>query len=247
MISRGSGPPLAARPVVLVVDDNAPLRDTVRETLEEEGYVVFTASRGDEALKILRVKRTDAILLDLQLPDADGLSLISPIRDETDAPLIVVSGKGALIDKVVGLEMGADDYIGKPFEMKELVARVKASVRRYKGLPKPKGDAAGGFRFGRHVLDLRTFQVLDEQGNSCHLTTMEFRLLEALVRAANTVLTREQLLERARADNLAVNDRAIDIQIARIRKKLGDDSPPPRLIRTVRGIGYMLACEVQPI
>jgi len=247
MIARGAEPPAMGRPVVLVVDDNAPLRDTIRETLEEEGYTVFTASRGAEALNILRVKRADAILLDLQLPDGDGLSLISPIRDETDAPLIVVSGKGALIDKVVGLEMGADDYIGKPFEMKELVARVKASVRRYKGLPKPKGDAAGGFRFGRHILDLRTFQVFDAKGEACKLTAMEFRLLEALVRAANTVLTREQLLERARADNLAVNDRAIDIQIARIRKKIGDDPRSPQLIRTVRGIGYILSCDVQII
>ncbi|MDE1152443.1 MAG: response regulator transcription factor [Micavibrio sp.] len=237
------------KPTVLVIDDNAPLRDAIRETLEDDGYAVFTASHAQEALSVLKVKRTDTILLDLMLPDANGLTLIAKIREQTDAPVIVISGKGALVDKVVGLEMGADDYLGKPFEMKELSARVKASIRRYKGAGgKAKGgDAPRRVRFGTHILDGAKFQVYDAAGTSCDLTTMEFRLLEALVAANNQVLTREQLLDKARADNLNVSDRAIDIQIARIRKKIGDDSKDPTIIKTIRGVGYMLTCDPEEL
>ena len=230
----------------LVVDDNDQLRATIRENLELDGYTVFGASCGTEAMKILRVKKPDTILLDLGLPDSDGLALMNGIRQLSDAPVIIISGKGAWVDKVVGLEMGADDYLGKPFEMKELSARVKAFIRRYKSRtasttqePPPRK-----FRFGRHVLDSGRCQAFDAEGRPCDLTTMEFRLLEALVAGAGRVLTREQLLDKARVDNLNVGDRAIDIQITRIRRKLGDDAKEPALIKTVRGIGYMLGCEV---
>jgi len=233
---------------VLVVEDNAAIRDTVRESLEGNGYVVFGASTGAEALKILKVKRADTILLDLVLPDTDGLTLLSGIRQETDAPVIIVSGKGALVDRVVGLEMGADDYLSKPFELTELLARVKANVRRYKGQAGAKKKAVPAqprLKFGNLVFDGNKFQVFDTKGKSCGLTAMEFRLLEALVKAPNRVLNREQLLEKARADALHVNDRAIDIQIARIRQKIGDDTKEPRLIKTARSIGYMFACETE--
>jgi len=239
-------------PTVLVVDDNAALRQTIRENLEEDGYVVFSAASGEEAMRIVRVKRADAILLDLVLPDADGLALISGIRAHTDAPLIVISGKDGWVDKVVGLEMGADDYLAKPFEMKELSARVKAGIRRYRGGRDGRAAARAEpesrrIRFGGWVLDTGRFQVFDDKGTPAGLTSMEFRLLEALVRAPNRVLSREQLLDKAREGNLNVFDRAIDIQIARIRKKLGDDPRSPDLIRTMRGVGYMLACETEDL
>jgi two-component system phosphate regulon response regulator OmpR len=239
------------KPNVLVIEDNAAVRDLIRESLEDNGYVVFTASRGDEALRILRVKGTDAILLDLNLPDANGLNLIAGIRESTDAPVIVVSGKGSLVDKVVGLEMGADDYLAKPFEVTELLARVKANVRRYQGKTggaKKESAARPRVKFGDITLDPNKFQAFRANGKSCNLTAMEFRLLEALAEAPNRVLSREQLLEKARAaDALHINDRAIDIQVARIRRKIGDDVKEGQLIQTVRGAGYMLACAAVPL
>lgn len=231
---------------VLVVDDNAALRNAIRENLELDGYAVFGASNGEESLRILRAKRADVILLDLGLPDADGLSLLSRIRELSDAPVIVISGKGEWVDKVVGLEMGADDYLGKPFEMKELAARIKAGIRRYKGRPKEEpANAPRKWRIGGLTLDGAHFQAYDDKGASCNLTAMEYRLLEAFAGAPNRVLSREQLLDRARADNLNVSDRAVDIQIARLRKKIGDDPKSPAIIRTVRGVGYALSCAVE--
>ncbi|MBL8713101.1 MAG: response regulator transcription factor [Alphaproteobacteria bacterium] len=233
-----------SQPTVLVIDDNAPLRETIRENLELDGYDVFNASCASEAMKILNVKRADLILLDLMLPDADGLALISRIRAVTDAPVIVISGKAAWVDKVVGLEMGADDYLAKPFEMKELSARVKAGIRRYRGRPAPNAhDAPRRTRFGAHTLDAARLQVFGNDGKSCDLTPMEFRLLEALVHAPHRVLSREQLLDRARAGDFEVGDRAIDIQVARIRKKLGASE----LIQTVRGVGYSLNCDIEDL
>lgn len=233
---------------VLVIDDNDQLRGAIREVLELDGYTVFGASSGDEAMKILRNKKADAILLDLGLPDGDGLALLSGIKQLSGASVIVISGKGAWVDKVVGLEMGADDYLGKPFEMKELSARVKAGIRRSKAVKaQPKEENPRKTRFGDLTLDSGRCQAFDGQGKSCELTAMEFRLLEALVGSAPRVLTREQLLDKARADNLNVGDRAIDIQIARIRKKIGDDPKEPKIIRTVRSIGYTLDCDVEVV
>lgn len=239
---------MSAKPNILVIEDNLPVRDLMRESLEENGYVVFTASTGGEAMRILRVKGVDAVILDLVLPDGDGLVLMTDIRKATEAPVIVVSGKGSLVDKVVGLEMGADDYLGKPFEVTELLARVKANIRRFK---KDTAKTANSFRkpcirFGAHVLDPNKFDVFDARGKSCKLTAMEFRLLEALVMAPNRVLSREQLLEKVRAEALNVNDRAIDIQIGRIRRKIGDKGKTP-LIVTVRSVGYMLACDTETV
>ena len=234
---------------ILVIDDNAELRTLVRISLEQSGYVVFNSSNGQEGLHLLRAKKVDTILLDLMLPDGDGLALIAEIRKLTDAPVIVISGKGAMVDKVVGLEMGADDYLGKPFQVEELNARVKANVRRYKSLfeaaKSPPQTPRQRVRFGNLVLDEGKFQAFDTNGNSLGLTSMEFQLLQALVRCPGCVLSRAQILDTIRADNPNVNDRAIDIQIARIRKKIGDDSKDSQIIKTVRGVGYMLDCDTE--
>ena len=237
-----------SKPTVLVIEDNAAVRDLMRESLEENGYTVFSSSSGKEAMHILRAKGVDAIILDLVLPDGDGLVLLSEIRQATAAPVIVVSGKGSLVDRVVGLEMGADDYLGKPFEVTEFLARVKANVRRFK---KDAAKAAPSerktcIRFGALTLDPNKFDVFDPKGKPCKLTAMEFRLLEALVMSPNRVLSREQLLEKVRAEALNVNDRAIDIQIGRIRRKIGDNGKTP-LIVTVRSVGYMLAGNTEPV
>jgi two-component system, OmpR family, response regulator len=233
---------------VLVVDDNAELREVIRENLEMDGYDVNAAATAEETLALLRACRPDTILLDLMLPDDDGLALIGRIRQLTAAPIIVISGKNAWVDKVVGLEVGADDYLGKPFEMKELSARVKASIRRYRARNEmPAAETQKRIRFGEWVLDQRRLQIFNGEGKPGELTVMEFRLLEALVLAPNCVLSREQLLDKARADSLAVFDRAIDIQITRIRKKIGDDPKMPHIIKTIRGAGYMLACGTETL
>lgn len=236
---------------VLVIDDNAEFRNLIRLSLENSGYTVFAASNGQESIHILRAKKVDTVLLDLVLPDGDGLSLMSEIRKHSDAPVIVISGKGSLVDRVVGLEMGADDYLGKPFQMEELNARVKAGIRRYKKQvatqENNRKEQHDKIRFDGFLLDAAQFQVFDPDGESCALTSSEFQMLHVLVRNANHVMTRVQILDAFRTDNLSINDRAIDIQVARIRKKLGDDPKDPKIIKTVRGVGYMLACNAEVV
>lgn len=235
---------------IFLVDDNLELQETVRENLESDGYSVITASSAGELFEKLKTNTADTILLDLILPDGNGLALIEKIRDYTDAPVIVVSGKGEMVDRVVGLEMGADDYLAKPFEMRELSARIKANIRRYKAQDikeqsnirkQPEQDE--NLEFGCWVLDRSKFQLYDRNGNSADLTIKEFRLLETLLMSPNRVLTREQILEKVRADNMDIYDRAIDVQIARIRKKIEANPENPHFIKTVRGAGYMLVVE----
>lgn len=236
---------------LLIIDDNAELRNLIRLSLEQDGYVVFAASGGQDGLHILRAKKMDTILLDLMLPDGDGLALIADIKKMTDAPVIVISGKGTMVDRVVGLEMGADDYLCKPFEMQELCAHVKANVRRYLcqsgQAPKPENVRKKvGFGGGK-VLDGAKCQAFDADGNSLNLTAMEFRLLQALVNCPNCVMSRAQILDAVRVDNYSISDRAIDIHIARIRKRICADPKNPQIILTVRGTGYMLAGETEII
>lgn len=239
---------------VLTVDDDADLQVVMRHYLEAEGYQILSAQSGAEMLNKLEAASPDIILLDLILPDNDGLALLSQIRSKSSAAVIVVSGKDETADRIVGLEMGADDYLTKPFEMRELSARIKAVLRRTSGADAPANDkaAAGGglakaarILFGGWVLDRRQYQLFDAEGKTADLTSGEFRLLEALVSAPNRVLSREQLFELTRGGEFDTYDRAIDIQIARIRKKLQDDPKNPELIKTVRGVGYMFTGDAK--
>lgn len=234
------------KPVVLIVDDHIELRDTVAATLQNDGYDVAAAGSARELQGKLDAPAFDIVLLDLGLPDGDGLTLIAKIREHTDVPIIIVSGKSDMTDKVVGLEMGADDYVGKPLPLKELSSRIKAQLRRYGSMQErakggKKGD--GTTAFGSWILDRNRMQVFKKNGSSCNLTAKEFRLIETLVDAANRVLSREQILANISPDNLDITDRAVDIQILRIRKKIGDTSEKDQVIQTVRGVGYMLASK----
>lgn len=237
---------------VLTVDDDQDLQVVIRHYLEQEGYQILTATNGAEMLAKLETATPDIILLDLILPDNDGLSLLSQIRTKSKAAVIVVSGKDETADRIVGLEMGADDYLTKPFEMRELSARIKAVLRRTNNTePVPANDKsetamqkAQRIVFQGWVLDRRQYQLFDEAGKTADLTSGEFRLLEALVMAPNRVLSREHLFELTRQGEFEAYDRAIDIQIARIRKKLDDDPRDPQLIKTVRGVGYMFCGEI---
>ncbi len=231
---------------VLCVDDDENLQNVIGHYLEDDGYQVVRALDVKSALEKLENTPLDVILLDLVLPDGEGLSLIPRFQDKSKAGIIVVSGKSDTTEKVVCLEMGADDYITKPFEMRELSARIKAVLRRSDPVaetenqsPKHKSEK---ITFGDGwCLDRTQYQLFDPQNNSANLTTGEFKLLEALVLAPNRALSREHLFELTRDGEFDAYDRAIDIQIARLRKKLGDDTKSPNLIKTVRGVGYMFS------
>ncbi|HEY8962856.1 MAG TPA: response regulator transcription factor [Alphaproteobacteria bacterium] len=237
---------------VLSVDDDQNLQDVLKAYLEEDGYKVIGAGSGAQ-LDSLGDANFDVVLLDLMLPDSEGLSLINKIRAKSKAPIIIVSGKSDTTEKIVGLEMGADDYITKPFEMRELSARIKAVLRRARESgPITAASAANGaegnlkIKFaGGWILDRAQYQLFDPTGKSADLTTGEFQLLEALLMSAGRVLSREHLFELTRGGNYDVYDRAIDIQIARVRKKLGDDPKSNDMIKTIRGVGYMFSGDIE--
>lgn len=239
-----------AKSTVLSVDDDENLQQVIGQYLEDDGHTVLKALSGAELEKKLGME-VDVILLDLVLPDAEGFSLISKIRSKTKAPIIIVSGKSDTTEKVVGLEMGADDYIVKPFEMRELAARIKAVIRRAAG-EQPmsetiaKAAAKEKIGFSGWTLDRLQYQLFDKEGKSADLTAGEFRLLEALVTSPHRVLTRDYLFELTRSGEFDAFDRAVDIQIGRIRKKMGDDPKTPQFIKTVRGIGYMFCSAIDP-
>lgn len=243
---------MTTKPLILVVEDSKTIRDMVTQSFIAEGYETAQADSADALRQQLTKIRPDTILLDLILPDGDGLSLIKNIREHTDAPIIVISGKSDMVDKVVGLEMGADDYVGKPLQMKELQARVKAQLRRYQAMKSSleknvKKSEARRIRFAGWVLDREKFQAFDQKENSANLTIKEFRLLETLVLGAGKIFSREQILEIARAGEYNTTDRAVDVQILRIRKKLGDNANPPEIIKAVRGIGYTVDMKTETL
>lgn len=232
---------------ILSIDDDRNLQFVVQTFLEDQGYEVLTGNSGKDLFEKIQIVHVDAILLDLVLPDGDGLNFMALIRKFTKAPVIVVSGKDDPTDKILGLEMGADDYLGKPFEMRELYARIKAVLRRSSHdadivhESNSKQDAAC-LNFGSWVMDRTAFSVTNKNGDSANLTTAEFKLLEILLNSSGRALSRDQLFELGRGHDYQSYDRAVDIHIARLRKKLGDDPKTPHLIKTVRGVGYMF-CE----
>lgn len=237
---------------IICVDDDQGLQTVMGHYLEEQGYKVLSALSGRELEEKLQTDTADAILLDLMLPDSQGLDLIKTIRAKTNVPIIIVSGKDDTTEKIIGLEMGADDYMTKPFAMRELSARLKAILRRSSntdaaGTSETGTKAVDKIKFGEWILDRTQYQVFTASNESLDLTIGEFRLLEALVTSANRALTREHLFEITRDGTFEAFDRAIDIQIARIRKKLGDDPRTPGLIKTVRGVGYMYCGETSQL
>ncbi len=235
---------------ILTIEDDHNLQIVMQSFLEDQGYEVLTGSSGHDLLEKVQATHVDVILLDLVLPDSDGLNLMNQIRAYTQAPVIMVSGKCDPTDKILGLELGADDYIGKPFQMRELYARIKAVLRRagqdMSAAVRPAlgRQDAPRLSFGDWVMDRSSFSVIDRQGKTADLTAAEFRLLEILLNGAGRVLTRDQLFELSRGQDYHSYDRAVDIQVARLRRKLGDDPKMPHMIKTVRGVGYMFC---QPV
>ena len=235
---------------VLVVGSDAGLQTILCRYLEQEGYQVLLALSGNELAQKLESVLPNIILLDLALPADDGFALLTMIRSKGNAAIIAINSKDAFVDRIISLEMGADDCLTKPFELRELSARIKAVLRRTKQEKIPSNDTATGsiakadrIYFNGWVLDRQKYQVFDGDDIAAELTSGEFKLLEAMLISPNRVLSRERLFELTRPGNFEAFDRAIDIQIGRIRKKINDNSRNPVLIKTIRGVGYMFAGE----
>jgi two-component system OmpR family response regulator len=233
-------------PHILVVDDHREIRDLVSRALVREGYRVSTAIDGRAMRKALADSRIDLVLLDLMLPGEDGLSLCRSLRAESNTPVIMLTAKGDEVDRVIGLEMGADDYMAKPFGSRELLARIKAVLRRA-----GNATAAGSksppkhYRFDNWVLETGARELLREDGVAVPLSTGEYDLLITLVERPQRVLSREQLLDLARGRGATAFDRSIDTQVSRLRKKLERDPGDPKIIKTVWGGGYMFTPAVE--
>jgi DNA-binding response OmpR family regulator len=223
----------------LLVEDDPRLARLTAEYLEGHGVVVARAGDGTRALEAARRQRFDVVLLDLMLPGLDGLSVCRQLRQTSDVPILILTARGEEADRVLGLELGADDYLAKPFSPRELLARIRAAVRRARGRA---GPATETLRVGRLVVEVGARQAT-LAGRELALTGYEFDLLRALAGQPGRVLSRERLMELARGSAQEAFDRSIDGHVSRLRQKLGDDPRHPRLIKTVRGVGYLLAAE----
>jgi DNA-binding response OmpR family regulator len=234
---------------ILVVDDQKDVCDVVAEYLTGEGYRVSTAQSGDEMRRVLAQTPADLVILDLMLPGEDGLALARALRSESQMGIVIVTGRGELVDRIIGLEMGADDYLPKPFNLRELLARVKSVLRRVQSAtePRPTTPQRQRVRFSGWELDLASRELTSPAGEPIRLTTGEFDLLAVFVANANQILSRTRLLDLARNRESGPFDRTIDVQVGRLRRKIEDDPQNPTMIKTVRGGGYTFSPVVEPI
>ena len=226
---------------ILVCDDEVGLREMVQEYLAKRGFKVSTAANADELRKVLASGGIDLIVLDINMPGEDGLSALRSLRTENPVPVIMLTAAGEVIDRIVGLEMGADDYLGKPVDLRELEARIKAVLRR-KGGPATSNavaESATTARFGGHTLHIDTARLEAADGTEMQLTAMEFNLLKVFAENKGRVLNRDQILEQAHDRSWDPFDRSIDIRISRLRRKIENNPSKPTIIKTVRGLGYI--------
>lgn len=230
---------------ILVVDDDSKVRTLLRRCFEGEGFAVFEAKNGAELRAVLARQRVTLITLDLSLGKENGLDLAREVRKNHNIPIIMLTGKGDTIDRVVGLELGADDYIAKPFALRELVARVRAVLRRT-AAPGPSGTGHQ-YLFEGWVFDVDQRSLKRESGEEQDLTTSEFNLLEAFVKRPQRILSRDDIMDLLKGHDWSPLDRSIDNLIARLRKKVERDPEQPRLIKTVRGVGYTFAAAAKKL
>jgi DNA-binding response OmpR family regulator len=231
---------------ILVVDDQQEICDLVREYLTDEGFRVSTANDGVGLREQIAKGPVDLVILDLVLRGEDGLQLARELRSQSDIGIIMLTGRSETVDRIIGLEMGADDYLSKPFHLRELLARIRSVLRR--------GSTRGGdklaalrsrIRFAGWSLDLGSRELLSPDGTEVRLTTGEFELLAAFVDHANQVLSRDRLLDLSRHREAGPFDRTIDVQVGRLRRKLEEDPKSPTMIKTVRGGGYIFTPPVE--
>ena len=233
---RKQDPPVSPERTVLIVDDEPTLRETLAESLEQDGLRVVTAADGREALERFRAERPDLILLDLMLPGLSGIEVCRIIRQESSVPILMLTARDSELDKVVGLELGADDYVTKPFSSRELVARVRAVLRR-RGAEPTAEEASGALEAGPVRMDVER-HVVTVAGDQVALPLKEFELLELLLRNAGRVLTRGQLIDRVWGADYVGDTKTLDVHVKRLRAKVEPDPGEPKHLLTVRGLGY---------
>jgi two-component system OmpR family response regulator len=230
---------------LLVVDDDREIRTLLSEYLEQAGYRVTAVADGRAMRRVLDSSRVDLVILDLMLPGEDGLTLCRELRSRSRIPILMLTARGEETDRIVGLEMGADDYLPKPFNPRELLARTKSILRRAQSLPPNlEPEPVGNFRFADWTLDVTTRELLAADGLVVPLSGAEYRLLRVFLDHPQRVLSRDQLLDLAQGRETVMFDRSIDVLVGRLRRRLDDDAKEPRLIKTVRGQGYVLAAPV---
>ena len=231
---------------ILVVDDDREIRSLLADYLEKNGLKTLVAADGASMWRALDTARVDLIVLDLMLPGEDGLTLCRTLRARSNLPIIMLTARREPLDRILGLEMGADDYLPKPFNPRELLARIKSILRRAKALPgnRETGDAAR-VHFAGWELDTISRQLVSPEGVVVPLSGSEYRLLRIFLNHPNRILNRDQLMDMMRGRETDPFDRSIDVQVSRLRHRLADDAKEPAIIKTVRGEGYILAVQVE--
>ena len=236
---------------ILVVDDENSVRTLLRECFELEGYLVSEAKDGAGLFACLAAEQIDLITLDLKLGGENGLEVARTVRAERNVPIVMITGKGDTIDRVVGLELGADDYIAKPFHVREVVARVRAVLRRYEAAAPANGALAAPlpagerYAFDDWCLDIQRRELKNASGVVQELTTAEFNMLEMFVKRPSRVLSRDNIMDCLKGHDWSPMDRSIDSLVVRVRRKIEAIADAPRIIKTVRGVGYVLAVDVR--
>jgi len=236
---------MSQSPHIIIVDDEAPAREMVGDYLKMHGFAVTLCDGGKSLRGAIENNVPDLVVLDLNMPEEDGLSIIRDLKSRTNVPVIMLTATASPIDRVVGLELGADDYVAKPCELRELMARIRSVLRR--STPARAAEAGGAkakdplVRFGTKWLDLQAQALRDDEGNEHPLTASEFGLLKVFAANPKRVLSRERLLELANARDSEAFDRAVDLRIMRIRRKIEIDPTKPSVIRTIRGGGYLFS------
>ncbi len=233
---------------ILVVDDHSEIRNLLKRFLEQHGLRVSCARDGKEMKRLLEEREFDLLVLDLMMPGEDGLTLCRELRVKSNLPIIMLTAMGEETDRIIGLEMGADDYLAKPFNPRELLARIKAVMRRTQAETQPAAETlTRDLRFNRWLLDVNRRELVDEDGVGLSLSTAEFDLLKVFLERPQRVLSRDQLLDLARGREAVAFDRAIDTLVSRLRRKLERDPKNPELIKTIWGGGYMFSADVTQV
>lgn len=233
-------------PRILIVDDDVDIRSLLAEYLDGQGYETVTAANGEGMQQELRNSRVDLIVLDINMPGEDGLTLCRNLRTHSSTPVIMLTARGEPVDRILGLEMGADDYLAKPFEPRELLARIRSVMRRSKASTPSPGHAQQKqmLHFAGWTLDVNAGHLISKEGVVIMLSFAELRLLKVFLDHPNRILNRDQLLSFTQGREADAFDRSIDVQISRLRQKLNDDARSPQIIKTVRSGGYILVAPV---
>jgi two-component system OmpR family response regulator len=232
-------------PHLLIVDDDREIRGLLAQYLEKHDFRTTAVADGKEMRRVMERSHIDLLVLDLMLPGEDGLSLCRELRGRSQVPIIMLTARGEDVDRIIGLELGADDYLAKPFNPRELLGRIKAILRRAAHAPRdPSPETVRGFSFGSWRLDTITRTLTDSAGKEVPLSGAEYRLLAVLLGSANRVLSRAQLTELLRGRDADPFDRSIDVRVSRLRQILGDDARAPQIIKTVYGEGYVVGVNV---